>query len=118
MTIHTIKRDTLAAHRARKAYQLQFPVDRKNAAKTIDFESDDGHEAFILLESEAPARPGELWFDGRPLCDLMRDENGVWTITPSEPPQKMVGRRKRSFAGRVSKEGPASSYLARTLGVV
>lgn len=64
----------------RKAYRLRFPDFRGHAAKTVQFDSDDGHEAFVFAQRENHGRSVELWLDDERICDLKRDEDDVWSI--------------------------------------
>lgn len=69
---------------ARKEYHLLFRDQGGDAAKIVDFNSDDGHEVFMLAERETPGRAGQLWLDDHLLCDLVHNEDGVWNIRPAE----------------------------------
>lgn len=70
-----------------KAYQLLFSDHRRKAPKTVNFDSDDGHEAFKHVEHETAGRAVELWLDNHLLCGLIRDEDGVWSLSPARMPQ-------------------------------
>lgn len=80
MTFFSLEPPTPQAVGARKEYHLVFPDRCGDAAKRIDFHSDDGHEAFILAERESPGRSGQIWLEDRLLCDLVHNDDGVWSI--------------------------------------
>lgn len=64
-------------------YTMLFEDDGKGESKTVQFDGDDPHGAFSLLERETRDRRVSLW-DGKKSLGLLRlGKNGLWEIEKS-----------------------------------
>ncbi len=61
-------------------YSLRFEDDGQGEPKTIRFDGADPHEAFRLLQDEAPAREVSIWEGDKKLAVVRRGGQGVWAL--------------------------------------
>lgn len=117
MEIRSPKQPALA-HGASKAYQLLFPDHQGNTIKTVNFKSHNGSEAFIFAEREPPGQAGQLRCNGRLLCSLVCDEDGVWTISPASAGRTTNTRFRPSMAGGLQERVPSAEFLERCPAII
>lgn len=61
-------------------FTLKFERDDHSAPRTIEFEGEDPHEAFTILQREQADRQAALWQDGKLLGKITRKQADSWTI--------------------------------------
>lgn len=61
-------------------YTLRFEADGRGEPKAIEFEGDDPHQAFSILEHEASQRHVTIWQDEKCLGTLTRTRKGLWEL--------------------------------------
>ena len=61
-------------------FTLQLEHDGNSDSRTIEFEGEDPHEAFTILQQEPAARRAVLLQDGKLLGTITRKQADSWTI--------------------------------------
>ena len=61
-------------------YTLQFESDDRGEPKTIEFQGEDPHAAFAILEHEASYRHVTVWEGDKCLGSVTRTRKGLWEL--------------------------------------
>ena len=65
----------------RRTFMLTIDQDQLGEARRIEFDGDDPHLAFGIMEREGAGRAATLWEGDQMLGKLKRTANNVWQLT-------------------------------------
>ncbi len=69
-----------------RTYTMRFEADGRGEPKIVEFDGEDPHAVFRLLEREMRNRRVSLWDGAKSLGSLTLGNDGLWEIARSEVP--------------------------------
>lgn len=65
-----------------QTYRLKFEDDGIGVDKIVEFDSPNQGEALLVMQNHARGRWAELWHEGRLLCGVCRERDGLFLVVP------------------------------------